>query len=213
MIDRRCTITIVLLLLLLSAGAGGCRSGGAGDKNDIIVANGRRDTERARREHERAFQFIREGKYDEAEKACKRALRADIMFGPSHNNLGLVYYHQGKLYAAAWEFQNAIKLMPYQPEPRNNLGLVFERAGKINDAAEAYGKAREIQPENPEYLGNLARATVRTGERDDEARRLLEEVVLKDDRPDWRDWARLTLLRMHDGELSNHPSTAPGSQR
>jgi len=213
MIEHRCNVVVVLPLLLLTiAWAGGCRSS---DKNDIIIANGQRDTERARREHERAFQLIRDGKYDEAEKACKRALRADIMFGAAHNNLGLVYYHQGKLYAAAWEFQNAIKLMPYQSEPRNNLGLVFERAGKIDDAAEAYGKAREIQPDNPEYLGNLARATVRMGERDDEARRLLEEVVLKDDRPDWRDWAKLTLLRMHDEDVADHPSTAtaPGSQR
>ena len=132
----RCTFAVVLLAVVW---AGGCRSGGAGDKNDVIVANGERDTERALREHERSFQLIRERKYDEAEKACKRALRADIMFGPAHNNLGLVYYHQGKLYAAAWEFQNAIKLMPYQPEPRNNLGLVFERAGKTSAAAEAGG--------------------------------------------------------------------------
>ena len=203
-----CIVTVVVLAALAIC-AGGCGSGG--NKNDIIVASGKRDTERARKEHERAFELIRERKYDEAEKACKRALQADIMFGPAHNNLGLVYYYQNKLYAAAWEFQNAIKLMPYQPEPRNNLGLVFERAGKINSAAEAYGKAHEIQPDNPEYLGNLARASVRMGEGTDETRRLLEELILKDDRPEWRDWATLTLLRMND--VRRHPSTATSSPR
>ena len=209
MSNRPWTIAVVVVLIVCAAG---CRSGGGGDKNDIIVANGKRDTERARREHERAFQLIGDRKYDEAEMACKRALQADIMFGPAHNNLGLVYYYQNKLYAAAWEFQNAVKLMPYQPEPRNNLGLVFERAGKIQSAAEAYGKAHEIQPDQPEYLANLARATVRLGEKTDETRKLLEEVVIKDDRPDWRDWAKLTLLRMND-DVRLHPSTPSTPQR
>jgi Flp pilus assembly protein TadD len=206
--STRCCCTFAVMLLVVWTG--GCQSGGAGGKNDVIVANGERDTERARSEHERAFALIRDRKYDEAEKACKRALRADIMFGPAHNNLGLVYYHQGKLYAAAWEFQNAVKLMPYQPEPRNNLGLVFERAGRTSSAAEAYSKAHEIHPDNPEYLANLARATVRTGDRNDEARRLLEEVIAKDDRPEWKDWATLTLLRMSDDV---HPSTASSPGR
>jgi Tfp pilus assembly protein PilF len=207
MTNRLWSLIVVSALIFCAAG---CKSGGAGNKSDIIVANGKRDTEHARKEHERAFELIGEHKYDEAEKVCKRALQADIMFGPAHNNLGLVYYYQDKLYAAAWEFQNAIKLMPYQPEPRNNLGLVFERAGKINSAAEAYSKAHEIQPDNPEYLGNLARASVRIGERTDETRRLLEELVLKDGRPEWRDWATLTLLRMNDPRV--HPSTTPNSR-
>src|SRR6476660_9378967 len=131
--SSRSSILAVVLMALLACAAG-CHSSGAANKHDIIVANGKRDTERARKEHERAYDLIREHKYDEAEKVCRRALQADIMFGPAHNNLGLVYYYQNKLYAAAWEFQNAIKLMPYQPEPRNNLGLVFEKAGKVNNA-------------------------------------------------------------------------------
>ena len=207
--DRRtCSrigVTIVVALVLCASGCGS-RNGGRG--NDIIVADGKRDTETATREHDRAFQLIQQRKYDEAEQACKRALRADIMFGPAHNNLGLVYYYQGKLYAAAWEFQNAMRLMPYQPEPRNNLGLVFERAGKIDSAAEAYAKAREIQPENPEFLGNLARAHVRMGTRDLATRQLLQEVMLKDDRPEWRGWARLSLYRM-GVDRDAAPTTAP----
>ena len=208
MTNRASSLAVIVTLILC---AGGCHGGAGANRNDIIVANGKRDTERARKEHERAFELIREHKYDEAEKICKRALQADIMFGPAHNNLGLVYYYQNKLYAAAWEFQNAVKLMPYQPEPRNNLGLVFERAGKINSAAESYAKAHEIQPDNPEFLGNLARANVRMGESNDETRRLLEELIMKDDRPEWRDWATVTLLRMNDVRL--HPSTALSPQR
>jgi Tfp pilus assembly protein PilF len=154
-----------------------------------------RDVELARRENERGIELAEKGKYPEAERALRKAIAADVMFGPPHNNLGLVYYHQEKLYAAAWEFQNAIKLMPYQPEPRNNLGLVFEKAGKMGDAEASYRKAREMEPDNPEYIGNLARTRVRQGQRDDETRELLEELVLKDPRSSWQDWARLNLYR------------------
>ena len=212
MSSRPSIVVVVFVMMALLACVAGCHSsGGAANKHDIIVADGKRDTERARKEHERAYDLIREHKYDEAEKVCKRALQADIVFGPAHNNLGLVYYYQNKLYAAAWEFQNAIKLMPYQPEPRTNLGLVFERAGKINAASEAYAKAHEIQPDNPEYLGNLARASVRMGESTDQTRQLLEELILKEDRPEWRDWATLTLLRMDRD--SHHPATMPSPRQ
>jgi Flp pilus assembly protein TadD len=132
------------------------------------------------------------------------------MFGPPHNNLGLIYYHQDKLYPAAWEFHNAIKLMPYVPEPRNNLGLVFEKAGKLQSAADAYARAREMEPDNPQYLANLARAKVRHGDRDEDTRRLLEEVVMKDDRPEWRGWAKLNLYRMNrPADEAAPPASAP----
>src|SRR5207249_1720310 len=116
----------------------GCKS-----NTSMRGANISRDTELARQENDRAYQLIRDGKYDQAEKILKKAIAANVMFGPARNNLGLVYYHESKLYQAAWEFQNAIRLMPYQPEPRNNLGLVFERAGKLTDAADAYDRARD----------------------------------------------------------------------
>jgi len=165
------------------------------------------DTEVARKENDHALHLLDDGKLEEAESHLKKAVEADVMYGPAHNNLGLVYYHQGKLYPAAWEFQNAIKLMPYQPEPRNNLGLVFEKAGKITNAAEAYEKARQLEPDNPEYLGNLARAKVRRGDRDPETKKLLEELVLKDSRPQWSQWARVNLLRM--GDPTTRPTTQP----
>ena len=165
------------------------------------------DTELSKKENEKALHLLDEGKLDEAESHLKRALEADVMYGPAHNNLGLVYYHQGKLYPAAWEFQSAIKLMPYQPEPRNNLGLVFEKAGKITSAAEAYEKARQMEPDNPEYLANLARAKVRRGDRDVETKKLLEELVMKDSRPQWSQWARVNLLRM--GNPATQPTTRP----
>jgi len=154
------------------------------------------DTALAREENEHAYELIQQGSYAEAQEALNRALAADPMYGPAHNNRGLVYFYTDRLYLAAWEFENAIKLMPYQSEPRNNLGLVFERAGKLSDATDSYAKARQMEPDNPQYIGNLARARIRRGDRDQETRDLLEELTLKDDRPEWVEWARMKLLKL-----------------
>ena len=74
-----------------------------------------RDARTAEQHHARAARLIAEGEWDQAEAALKAALAADVMYGPAHNNLGKVYFHQGKLYLAAWEFQYAAKLMPNPP--------------------------------------------------------------------------------------------------
>lgn len=160
----------------------------------------------ARQENDRAYQLIRQGKYDQAEPHLRRAIQADLTFGPAHNNLGLIYFHQKRFYDAAWEFDYAIKLMPYQPDARNNLGLVFEETGKLGDAVEAYERARQMAPDNPEYIGNLARTRIKRGDRDDETRKLLEELTTKDPRPDWRGWARMKLFELYTRRAEPNPA-------
>ena len=192
---------LVVITFLLTCVALGCaKSRGA----RFDARDDGRDSTRARADNDRAFALIEQGKYEQAEELLKRAVAADVMFGPARNNLGLVYYHTNRLYLAAWEFENATRLMPHHPEPRNNLGLVLERAGRLEHAAESYARARQIEPDNPEFLGNLARAKVRRGDRDEETRQLLEELVLKDPRPEWSHWAQMNLLR-----ISPSPATRP----
>jgi cytochrome c-type biogenesis protein CcmH len=184
------SLTFLALGLLLLTG---CQ-----DSNHLVVAApSGPDTALARQLNDQAYSLIQKEKYADAEPFLKKAVDADVMFGPARNNLGLVYFHEQKLYPAAWEFQNAIKLMPYQPEPRNNLGLVMERAGKSAAAVEAFEAARKMEPDNPQYIGNLARVKIRGGDRSDETKALLQELVFKDSRPEWRDWARLELARFY----------------
>jgi Flp pilus assembly protein TadD len=167
------------------------------------------NTALARKLNDDAFDLIRRGKYADAVPLLQRAIDADVTYGPARNNLGLVYYHQDKLYPAAREFDNAIKLMPYQPEPRNNLGMVFEKVGKAQAAIDAYAAARKMEPDNPEFIGNLARAKIRRGDRDDETRKLLEDLVFKDTRPEWRDWAQDQLSRLSARAVDLGPTTLP----
>lgn len=162
-----------------------------------------RNTDVARQLNEQALQLMAKGKYGEAETALQRAIAADDLFPPARNNLGLLYYHTSRLYAAAREFDEARKLSPQSAEPRNNLGMVWEQAGRLDDAVEEYGRARQMQPDNAVYLGNLARAKVKRGDHDAETRRLLEDVWLKDPRADWQEWARMALFRLRE------PATRP----
>lgn len=152
-----------------------------------------RNQEKAQALNADGVRLLKARKFEEAEATFKEALTADVICGPAHNNLGKAYFHQGKHYLAAWEFQYAAKLLPNHPEPRNNLGLVFETVGKLDNAVEEYGKALTLEPDDPDFLGNLARARIRRGDRAPEVRQLLEDLILKDGRPEWVEWARRTL--------------------
>ena len=196
----RNAIAIILGSTLLAA----CQSTAPHLQNDYqtLARYPHRDSDAARRENETALGLMEKGDYGGAELALRRALSQDIMFGPAHNNLGMVYYRQQKLYLAAWEFQYAVKLMPNQPAARNNLGLVFENGGKLDQAVDSYEQAMKIEPDNPQFVGNCARARLRRGDPDGEVRPLLDRLVTLDVRPDWLAWARERLA------LMKRPTTA-----
>jgi Tfp pilus assembly protein PilF len=160
-----------------------------------------RDLARAR--NARGVRLLRERRYPEAERALKDALAADAAFGPAHNSLGDVYFHQSKFYDAAWEFQYAAKLMQNQAEPRNNLGLVFEQVGKLDDAIGWYQRAVALEPNNTSVIGNLARARLRRGDSDEEVRDLLLSLISRDSRPEWVNWAKERLA------FFRRPATRP----
>jgi Flp pilus assembly protein TadD len=186
----RLPINIAILFAL--ALQGGCGSTGTAES----ARNLHHDTELARKLTTQGMELIGESEWSAAEMALQNAVDADVTFGPAHNNLGTVYLHQNNLYQAAWEFQYASKLMPYQPEPKSNLGLVLEQAGKLDEAVDSYDQAIQIEPDNPQYLGNAARARIRRGDNDTKVRQLLAKVVSTDTRPDWVQWAKEKLVLM-----------------
>ncbi len=195
------TVKYLLTPLLVAGVLAGCASppppGPAGGPYQTVGKEPHRDTSVAARETDLAMTLMAKNDYTGAEAALKRALAADVMYGPAHNNLGLVYFEHSQLYLAAWEFQYAVMLMPGQPAAKNNLGLVFETTGKLDQAVDAYDKAMKLEPDNPEFVGNLARARVRRGDADAAVRDLLARVIEIDTRSEWVDWVRerLALLK------------------
>ena len=193
----RNTCALVLLSFIMPA-LGGCQTGDAqtSSRYDTLPDQPHRDTEAARKLSAEALDLIAAGELEPAEQKLKAALDADLFFGPAHNNLGTVYYRQEQYYRAAWEYQYAAKLMPHQAEPKNNLGMVYEAVGRLDEAAGSYAEALELEPEAAEITANLARVYVRQSRRDAETRKLLEDIVLKDTRPQWVSWARERLATM-----------------
>lgn len=130
-----------------------------------------------------------------AEVILREALTADLFFGPAHNNLGVLFLGQGKLYEAASEFEWAKKLMPGHPDPRVNLALVMERAGRTDEALAGYAAALEVWPGYLPAVQGIASLTLRSGDRGDpRLQGWLEEVALRGEGA-WKEWARGQIVR------------------
>jgi len=187
-----CNKAFLSVALVLLAG---CASwfGGRSSKYETISGDPMHDTQAARRANEAALRHWTNGELGKAEAKFKKALAADVAFGPAHNNLGKLYFELGNLYLAAWEFEYATKLMPDRPEPHSNLGLVLEAVGRLDEAIANYETAYRLAPTNPQFVGNLARARLRMSESDPTVRPLLGELLLVETRPEWRHWAMETL--------------------
>jgi hypothetical protein len=79
----------------------------------------------------------------------------------------------------------------------------------MNEAVGEYQQALALEPNNPELLGNLVRARVRRGDADEQLQPLLEELVLKETRPQWREWAERELATRKQSPPSPGPTTQP----
>lgn len=136
------------------------------------------------------------GHLDDAEALLREALSADLHHGPAHNNLGIIYLAQGKLYEAAGEFEWARKLMPGHPDPRINLALTLESAGRVDEAIASYEGALEVYPHNIAALQGLVRLQLRYGREDDQTRERLSEIALRGEDETWRQWAREQMMKV-----------------
>mgnify|MGYP006267746033 len=188
----------MLTMLPLVGGCAATPGHGDADRTNYrtIQTDPTRNPEAARRFNDRGLEHLEAGDLDAAEKDFRKALAADVEFGPAHNNLGKVLYLKQDWYQAAWEFEFAAKLMPRRSEPANNLGLVLEQAAELDRAVEQYRLAVNRAPDNVVYQANLARALVKRGDRTREVKLLLEAILEADTRTDWLIWARQRLDAM-----------------
>jgi tetratricopeptide (TPR) repeat protein len=61
-----------------------------------------------------------------------------------HNNLGVVYYTQGKLEEAVTEYQQALGINPNYADAHNSLGAAHSAQGKLAEAIAEYTEAIRI---------------------------------------------------------------------
>ena len=74
-----------------------------------------------------------------------------------------------------------------------NLGLTLERAGRIDEAIASYDTALEVYPGHLPTIQALSRCQMRYGRADDRTKGHLEEIALRGQDAQWRDWARERL--------------------
>jgi len=181
------------LALSLLCGGEACRSPSAGPYRP--PSEEARDTRRAESLTQEALASLDSDPQD-AERLLREALTADLFFGPAHNDLGVLFLNQSKLYEAANEFEWAKKLMPGHPEPRLNLGLTLERAGQIDEAIESYDSALEAYPGHLRTTQALSRLLLRAGRDDERLPSMLKELALRGETEVWREWAREQATRL-----------------
>jgi tetratricopeptide (TPR) repeat protein len=152
------------------------------------IGEGSRSTAEAEALNRRGADLIAEDP-DEAERLLREALTKDIFYGPAHNNLGVVYLAQGRLYEAANEFEWARKLLPESADPRINLALCMEQAGRTADALQAYDSALEVAPESLAAMQGAAVLVLRSGRAEPRLDAWLKAIVMRAQDHVWREWA------------------------
>jgi len=187
MTPRICLVANLLVYTLL-CGCGAPRSGLYSPANPLA-----RDSQRAQDLSSQAAAII-DSDPVKAESLLRDALSADLWHGPAHNNLGVLYLKQGKLYEAAGEFEWARTLMPGHPDPRLNLALTLEKAGRIDEALCTYDTALEVYPNYLPAIQAMARCQVRYARANDRTDDLLREIQFRANEKEWREWATKQLM-------------------
>jgi serine/threonine-protein kinase len=96
-----------------------------------------------------------QGKFTEAEAACREAIRLKHDMYQAHTNLGNALIGQGKHQEGEKAYRQAIALKPNDAVAHYNLGILMKKQGKFRDAEAAYGDAIRINPNYAEAHCNL----------------------------------------------------------
>ncbi|HUI08239.1 MAG TPA: tetratricopeptide repeat protein [Verrucomicrobiae bacterium] len=120
-------------------------------------------------------------KYASLETLWRDTLTKNPQCWLAHNNLGNVYWREGKINDALGHYEQALRLNPDYAEAHNNLGNVFWREGKISDAIEHYEQALRLNPDSPEAHYNLGSVLAQTGKTTEAIAHFEQALRLKPD--------------------------------
>ena len=121
-------------------------------------------SEKAVKSYEAGRLLHQQKKLSAAERAYRKAIKADPKFFEAYNNLGNVLVDREQLKQAFGAYQNALKIMPNHPLLLNNLGHVLKLQGEEEKAINWFNKAiaQDSNYADPHVnLGNALRDTDR----------------------------------------------------
>jgi len=89
--------------------------------------------------------------YKDKQALWEDTIRKNPSAWMAYNNLGIVYYDQGKVEMAIEAFRLAIELNPGDPESHNNLGIAYGKKGLYQDAYREIKKARILRAKQKRF--------------------------------------------------------------
>lgn len=119
------------------------------------LAPGATRADEADQHKERGNIFHNAGRFDDALKEYRTAIRLRPHFPKAYNNIGSVYIDEGKDQLAIAPLLTAIKLDPKYAHAYYNLGKAYADTGKPQQAIAAYTQAARLDPTDPDTLNNL----------------------------------------------------------
>src|SRR5438094_913209 len=126
----------------------------------------------------------KEGRWEEAEKQYKSALRFNPADPKSHMDLAVVLTAQAKFDAAAPHMEEALHLQPNNGEFHFNYASLLQRLGRGDEAGPHYEAAARLLPDSPEAHYNHALFLASGGNGNDAIKELQRAVQLKPDHVD-----------------------------
>jgi tetratricopeptide (TPR) repeat protein len=113
----------------------------------------------------------------------------------AHNNLGNVFFRNGRMDEAIGQYQKALVIQPRYALALNNLGNVFLRNGRVDEAIEQYQKALAIQPGDADTHDNLGKALLKKGQVDEAIVHFQQALAIQPDDGATHDYLGNGLLK------------------
>ena len=107
------------------------------------------------------------GKYKEAIKSFKQALRINPDDAEAHFNLGVAYGGLGKYKEAIESYKQAIRIDPDCRDAHYNLGVAYYESGRHQEAIESYKHTIRIDPDCKSAHYNLGLTYGKLGKREE----------------------------------------------
>jgi tetratricopeptide (TPR) repeat protein len=159
---------------------------------------------------QRGDSLARAGRLEHAAIAYRAAIANDPSLVVAYNELGNVYFAQGKYGEAVTQFEEAIKRKPDYHLARYNLAYALRKAGRLGEAAVAYRAFLKARPGDADGFFGLGE-TLKALEDPKGAVAAYRKYVTLETRPSEAEWVRKARTEIVALEAAAAAAAAPPS--